>query len=381
MPTIWRYLLASYLKVLIFCTLAFIALLLTLRLEEIAHFATLGPQGIYILYFTFYQIPYILPIALPIAALISSVVLMKQLCKNHEMTALRASGLSLRNLLTPLLLASSLLAIFNFYVVSELATDSHLASSLVKNELRSINPLLLLSNKHIMKMKGIYFDTLGASRLGESASSSIIAIPNHQTERIDLIVAQNLQASPTDFNSNSLTLFKTLPTKGHALDQLLIQNIQETRTSLKDFAQMVQRKVWTLNNDHLKLSLLLCRLKEDREFLKASLFDGKPLSETKQVQRGIDRIYSEIARRFSVAFAVFSFTLLGASCGITIGRNQSLKRLLCVIFLAALYVTAYFSAKNIEHHLIAATLFYTVPHAIILGTSLLLLRKTSRGIE
>jgi lipopolysaccharide export system permease protein len=86
-PIIWRYLLAHYLKVLLFCTVAFIALLLTLRLEEIAHFATLGPQGIYILYFTFYQIPYILPIALPISALISSMILVGYLCKNNEMTA------------------------------------------------------------------------------------------------------------------------------------------------------------------------------------------------------------------------------------------------------------------------------------------------------
>jgi lipopolysaccharide export system permease protein len=379
-PTLWRYLLAHYLKVLLFCTFAFIALLLTLRLEEIAHFATLGPQGIYILYFTFYQIPYILPIALPISALISSMILVRYLCKNHEMTALRAAGISFSTLLAPLLIASLFLAIANFYVVSELATDSHLASSLIKNELRSINPLLLLSNKHLMRMKGIYFDTLGVSRLGESAANSIIAVPNKKTRRIHLLLAKNLQSSPEAFQADVLTVLSTL-SEGQKYDQIMIENMKKSTTTIKDFTQMIQRKVWTLNNDHLKISLLLCRLKENQEFLAVAEAEGKPPLEIQQVQRNIGRIYSEITRRFSVAFAVFTFTLLGATCGLTIGRTQSVKRILLVAVLGALYISAYFAGKGIEHHMVSSMMFYTLPHILMLIVSLWILRKTIRGVE
>ncbi len=287
MPILWRYLLLHYLKVLFFCTFAFIALLLTLRLEEIAHFATLGSQGIYILYFTFYQIPYILPIALPISALISSIILIKYLCKNHEMTALRAAGLSLRAILTPLLMAASFLAIVNFYVVSELATDSHLATSLIKNELRSINPLLLLSNKHLMKMRGIYFDTLGSSRLGESASDSIIAMPNKQTNRIQLLAAKNLHASPVDFDSQSLTILSILSENSSESDRILVENMGKSTTGVKDFSQLIQRKVWTLNNDHLKLSLLLCRLQEGLKSIENAITSGKPPEKLSNFKRAI----------------------------------------------------------------------------------------------
>lgn len=380
MPIIWRYLLAHYLKVLFFCTFAFIALLLTLRLEEIAHFATLGPQGIYILYFTFYQIPYILPIALPISALISSMILVKYLCKNHEMTALRAAGFSIGTILTPLLVAAAFLALANFYVVSELATNSHLSSSLIKNELRSINPLLLLSNKHLMKLRGIYFDTLGPSRLGESATNSIIAMPNQHTRRISLLLAKNLQATPANFSGQSLTLFSTLA-DNEDYDQIMIENMERNTTAIKDFAQMIQRKVWTLNNDHLQMSLLLCRLQEDSEFMERAQLNDLPTNEIKPVQRSINRIYSEMTRRLSVAAAVFTFTMLGACSGLSIGRRTSIKRVLLVVALGALYVSAYFSAKGIDHHLVTSVLFYTLPHLLMILAALWMLRKASKGIE
>lgn len=176
MPILWRHLLSQYLKVLFLSTAALIALLLTIRLGEIAHLATLAPRPIYVLYFALYQIPYILPIALPISGLISAILLFQRLSKHRELTALRAAGFSLSNLLTPLLLTSAFLAIGNFYITSELATDSHLSASLIKNEVHFINPLLLLNNKHLMKLKGIHFDAMGPSRLGESASHVVISL-------------------------------------------------------------------------------------------------------------------------------------------------------------------------------------------------------------
>ncbi len=38
--------------------------LVTTRLDAVAHFATLGSEGLLILWFTLHQIPYILPIAI-----------------------------------------------------------------------------------------------------------------------------------------------------------------------------------------------------------------------------------------------------------------------------------------------------------------------------
>ncbi|MCE5316519.1 MAG: LptF/LptG family permease, partial [Parachlamydia sp.] len=136
MPVLWRYLLGHYLKVLLLCVVTFIAILLTTRLDEIAHFATMGPEGLAIIAFALHQIPYILPIAIPISCLISAMLLMQRLSQTHELTALRAAGLSFYNILCPLLIAAAALSIANFYIVSELSTHSHLTTGKLKNELR-----------------------------------------------------------------------------------------------------------------------------------------------------------------------------------------------------------------------------------------------------
>lgn len=382
MPILWKYLLTQYLKVLCLCVAAFIAILVTTRLDEIAHFASLGSDGYFVLLFILYQIPYVLPIALPISALISSILLVQGLSQSQELTAMRAGGLSLQNIFAPILITAFLLSIGSFYVVSEMATTSHLSTSLLKNELRSINPLLMLNNKHLMRLKGIHFDTLGASRLGESASSVIIAMPNKHSKRLNLMVADKLQASSTNFVARNISLISNIPSdEENGIDLLAVENIQQATTTVEDFSQMLQKKIWNLNNDHLKLSLLLIRLYDHHQAISEADALGRPTSEIKQLQRAQNRNISEIIRRVSLALAVLTFTVLGASFGISISRLKSIRGLLYVIVLTVFFLATYFSAMGIGHLLIASTALYLMPHVIIIVLSGWSLSRVARGIE
>lgn len=364
MPIVWRFLLGQYFKVLILCIVSFIAILLTTRLEEIARFAALGTQGSYVLWFTLHQIPYILPIAIPISALISAVILIQSLSTSHELTALRSCGMALRQILAPILLSAAFLAIVNFYIVSELATHSHLSASNLKNELRSVNPLLVLHNKHLLRLKGFYFDTLGASRMGESASKIVLATPNKHNSRIHLMLAENLQASPEMFTGTGVSLVTSLRSDNQdRFDNIMIENIKQANTTIQDFSQILQKKVWSVNNDHLSLPLLMVKLQKETE------------------KANISRIYAEIIRRISIATAVFTFTLMGLAFGISISRHQSSKGLMWIISLAAIYLGAFFTAKGIEKNLVAASLLYLLPHAIIIGASTWMIRRISQGVE
>lgn len=382
LPTLWRYLLSQYLKVLGLCTVAFIAILLTMRLDEIAHFATLGAELSHILLFTIYQIPYVLPIALPISCLISATLLFQRLSSTHELSALRASGMALKDILAPILIASTGLAILNFYVVSELSTDSHLATGMLKTELRSINPLLLLHNKHLMSVKGFYFDTLGHSQMGESASDIVLAMPNKSNGRLNLLIAKNLKSTPEHFTGTHVTLISSLRSEDNDhFDYLMLENIGEAAASIEDFSQAIEKKVWTVNNDHLNLPLLLARLNEEKQNLITVQRESLPGNEVKQINRDIQRIYSEIIRRISLGMSIFTFTLLGAAFGISISRYRTNKGLFFVIGLAAFYLIAFFTAKNLEHVLIATSLLYLLPHAIIIILSIWALRRATYGIE
>lgn len=354
-----------------------------MRLDEIAHFIALGAPFSYVLLFTFYQIPYILPIAIPISCLIASFILIQRLSSTHELTALRACGFALKDILTPILLIAAFLTLVNFWLASELATRSHLTTSQLKSELRSINPLLLLHNKHLMRLKGIYFEALGASRVGEFTSDVVLAVPNSSRQRLNLLVAKNLKASPSIFIGQNVTLLSASPgSKKEDFDSLLIENIEESTTEIADFSKLLQNKTWTVNSDYLKISLLLVRIQEQRQALRSARanleFDRH---QVKQLKSQLNRSLSDIIRRFSIAFAVFSFTFMGASFGVTIGRRKKNKSLYLAIGLTMIYLIAFFAAKGADYNWTSAAALYMTPHFLIILAALNILKRATKGIE
>lgn len=381
MPVLWRTLLSQYFRVLLLCTLTFIAILFTMRLEEIARFATLGADFWSLMGFILYQIPYILPIAMPISCLISATLLIQGLSKTHELTAFRACGFAMRDILAPILIAAALLSSLNFYIVSELATQSHLSAGLLKSELRAVNPLLLAHNKHLMELKGFYFEVLGQSHLGESASDVVLAMPNKGNDRLNLLVAKKMKSAPLNFTGEGLTIISSMGKENqNDFDQLMLENIKKATISIQDFSQMIQKKVWTVNNDHLRLPLLLVRMeKEVHDLQKAK--EASSEGDQKQIERNLSRVISEIMRRFSIAIATFSFTLMGAAFGVSISRNISHRGLYFIIGLTTIYLIAFFTAKGTDHKIFLSSLLYFGPHLLIILSSLWILRRAASGIE
>jgi lipopolysaccharide export system permease protein len=377
-PIIWRYLLSHYFKVMGLCIAAFIAVILTTRLDEIARFAVISPSFKATSLFVLFQIPYILPIVIPISCLISAIILVQRLSKTHELTAFRACGVSLKDFLTPILFSATLMASLNLFIVSELATSSHFRTGMWKEELRALNPLLLLRNKHLMKVKGGVFNTLGDSKTGENAQQVVMGLPNKNHSRITLFLAQELIANADHLQGRGVSLITAIPGSGEdSFDQIVIDNMAETETLTADFSQIMQQNAWKINNDYLTMDLLLARLREEKKRYAIEK-ESQAVQTTKE---NINRCYSEITRRVSVAIAALTFTLLGLSFGISINRTPSIKKVFYVIFLAGLYLTAFFAAKGADHLLLRSILLYTVPHLLIITSSVIVLIRISRGIE
>lgn len=381
MPLLWRYLLSQYLKVFAFCVAAFIALLLTLRLNEIAYFATLGPASLKILWFTLQQIPYVLPIAIPVSALISAVLLAQTLSQSKELTAMRSCGFSLKDILAPILAAALLLSTMNFYIISELTTTSHHTAGQLKNQLRSVNPLLILNNRLLMRMKGFYFDTLGTSRLGEFAQDIVFLAPNKHSDRLTLMIAKRLDVTPEKLTGDHVTFVTSRHPKDGQKEELIIENMLSSKTLIRDFSQLLEKKIWTLNNDHLQFRQLLIRKDEFKDALQKAVEQNSKPEEIKQARHDYHRVISEMVRRFSASFSVFSFTLLGLAFGIRISRVKSSLSIFYIVFFASIYLAAFFTANSFDQAVITASLLYCIPHLLICGASLWILRKISLGVE
>lgn len=387
MPLLWRYLLSQYLKVFVVCVASFVGILLTLRLDEIAYFATLGPDAIKVFWFALQQIPYVLPIAMPVSALISSVLLVQSLSQAKELTAMRSCGLALRDILAPVLAAALFLSTLNFFITSELSTASHHITGQLKNQLRSINPLLLLNNKLLMRIKGAYFDTFGPSRVGEFAQDLVFLSPNKHSDRLTFIAAKKFEVSPERLLGNYVTFVSSHPVSkdnqetGMPEERLIVENMISSETSLQEFSQLLEKKIWTINNDHLTFRQLLVRTDEAQQQLGELIANHSPTEVVKEARYDYYRSLSEIMRRFSAALAVFSFTFMGLAFGIHISRYRSNISFFYVVMLATIFLVSFFTAKSFDRAIITATLLYLLPHLLICLASLWNLRKISHGIE
>lgn len=379
MPTIWRFLLKEYLKVLTLCTLIFIALLVAMRLEEIAQFAALGANSLYLYQFILYQLPYIIPIALPISALISALLLMRSLSARHEVTALRSSGFGLSHILAPILLMSAFLSLANFVVVSEMSTHAHLMKRVLRKELKSLNPLILLQSERLAHLKGVYAQSFGPGKTGEFASDVLVCLYNPQHECLSLLTARELRSHESNLEADNVTLITTLNPNPEGFDQLLIENSQKLTLPKPDLTQLLGSSGVKVEHDHLKMALLLAKAVELQTKAALTTKTDEEAKSARQSRRHLASIYSELIRRVSVALAVLTYTLLGLAYGIQIARIHSYRSIATVILLAALYITCFFVAKNLAARVSVTAMLYLMPHLIILAFSLHTLRRLSRG--
>jgi len=365
---IWRHLLSNYLKIFFLTLLSFIAILLVWRLEDIAQFIALGAKIITIIQFILYQIPYILPLAAAISSLLASLLCFQKLSHSQELSALRASGLSLGFLLTPLLIASAVISFSTFYLSSEFATICHLQTRKMVYDITSVNPLLLLSKNHAHKLKMMHIQ-MNATRQGKEVQDLCITFYNKQSDSLNAMMIKELRMDDAILYGRNVSLIAT--EKEH--DALIIENQESLQCSAHEFAKLLKKRGWRLANDHLKLSLLRMRKKEFQ----------KQLAQTQnpEFQKKINQCNSEITRRFSIGFAPLLFTLMGAAFGIQISRRETKKHLLFVLVLATLSLITFFIAKEFDHLVFLSSFLFLTPHIFVSLLSICFILRAKRGIE
>ncbi|MBI5346816.1 MAG: LptF/LptG family permease [Chlamydiae bacterium] len=368
MPIFWRYLLSSYFKVLSLCIGSFIAVLLVLKLRDIAEFASCASSIISVILFTIYQIPQILPYALSISALISSIILFQRLSLTNELTALRANGLSLKMLLTPLFFASLFLSIFNFYVVSELAPRSYFKSKEIFFEQTSINPLTLLQRQNASKIKNSHIEMKSPSN-NQIVEDVLMVIPNHANQRLSFLLAKELLLKEDLLTGNQVAIISHAETKNpQFFDSLIIENQKQMTIQASVLSDFMKSRRWQMLPKGLPLRMLLVRSELDKNSVKHH-------------KHNKDNIKVEIARRVAIAFSTVTFTFLGACFSIQIGRLFSKKSIYIASILSLMILISFTIGKALRHNIFLSIIAYSSPQVLVLLLVKQRLKKISRGAE
>ncbi len=352
MPILWRYALQSYFRVFFLSVCTFISVLIVARFQELARFTALSGDWLKTGLFIVYQVPSILPIAIPLSALIASLIFFQRQSRTQELTALRASGLSLTAILAPLLLSAILLSLLNFSICAEIAPYCRREGKTLLYHETSKNPLLLLQRQKLVKIKHAYLDMKAKDE--ETTKDLILIVPNETSQRLSLLSARKLRVVDEELRGGHLAIVSYLPTdKG--FDSLIIENQSSMSTAAP---------------------LLSVALKKNRPRLDVNALSFKMLRFHKKPAVA----HIEQLRRLSLSLAAFSFTLLGCAFGIEQGRNPSRKTLFFALLLTLSVLMSYFLGKGLKEFPISAALAYLLPHPFIWLCSLIRLHRIARGV-
>lgn len=362
MPILWRYILKQYFKVFFLCIGAFISILLVMRSQEIARFATLNSEFSQISLFILYQLPYILPFAIPISGLISSTILMQQLSHTHELTALRACGCQLRTLCLPIILSGLCLSLLNFLIISEISPRSKLKSISLLHDTVSDNPLSLFRKNKFLIIKNSFVD-MKLLEDDKHAKDLFFAFLDPSSQKLSLIMAKNLFLEKTLLKGSHLSMISSLQDQKE-YDDLLIENQREMSIESAKLSSLLKKSHRRIRYEQLPTKLCLIKMR----------LDSPSHSTTK---KGLFEFY----KRAFFTLIPFTFVVLGTCFGMQIGRNPQKNPVKTISFLTTIIFICYLLGKTLHKKPTLALIVYLIPQIIIFYLSFLSQRKVQRGIE
>jgi len=277
----------------------------------------------------FYLIPYILSYTIPMAILTATVLCFGRLASDNEVTAMRASGISLYKIGLPILIIAFIISLGSVYLNDRVLPASHFGSiklikgAALKNPAAYLEPGTFIKSfkGYIVRINSVDDDTLNGIliyQLGEKGPTrTIIAktgkfITHNDKNTITLKLTDGTADEP---NPDDPSTFFKLSFKTYNMTLDLAKNLSagEFRKKFKD--------------------MTIKELKEEIANMKAT---GVTSDHTK---KEIREMLTEIHRKIAMAFSSFVFVLVALPLAInTKKREKSIGFAISLIILLVYYL-------------------------------------------
>lgn len=127
------YLAVRFVKMIFMAVLSFTVIYITVNAFD--NFSRWVDKDVTVMTFAryyFYGLPYIVVLVMPVAVLICSLFLVSSMARNNELTAMRASGVSIPRVFLPLMVVGFLISIFTLGIGDFVMADANYMQSQVK---------------------------------------------------------------------------------------------------------------------------------------------------------------------------------------------------------------------------------------------------------
>ncbi len=321
-------------------------------------------------------VPFVVSYALPIGVLTGVLLVLGRMSAEHEVTAMRAAGLSLPWIARPILLLAALgvfagLAInFQFMPWARVVYHLELGSAVRTNPLSFIVPRTFIRD---FPGKVLYV----GEKQGQEMKDFWLWELNGQGRVKNFIRAAS---GSFDFDETTSELILNLNhVQVEARNRKDPENFAEPRSSMSSERTSVRlslERLFGKSTLHRKLQWYTYP-----ELLAEQRRLAQPAPAADQRQRALDRMKLQmvIQDKFSTAFAVFTFALVGVPLGIKVSRRETSANLGLAVILALGYYFFTIMIGWLENHpALRPDLLLWLPNLLFLGVALWLFWRVDR---
>ncbi len=266
-----------------------------------------GVQPLYVVKLFFFLTPYLLSYTIPMAALCAALLTFGKLSSDNEIIAMKASGISLYKIASPILIAGLVLSVYSMYLNDKLVPRAHLETRKTMRDIGVRSPaayieagtfirgfedyiifIYEINGNHLSNIRIYQPQKDMPTRTIVAAKGEFIPMPDEKTVKLKLIDGTSEEPIPTNptnfYKLNFKTYYMTL-------------NLEEQKKTSKN----IKKKTKDMTFRELR--------EEIKEIKAAGIRDVSPL---------LTRIHKKIA----LSFASFAFILIGLPIALKTHRSE-----------------------------------------------------------
>ena len=272
------------------------------------------------------RIPQAVGFTIPLGIFVATVLVFNRMSSENEITALRATGISLYQILAPLVILSVILSAVCFLLNMEMAPEFKYKSKIMIREEGVQSPLLLVDAGRFVEIFGGYVIYVGKKEDNSVWDIHLYILNEKDAVQQKIYAQRGLLKINKEYGRLDLTLYDTMietTDPKHPYNVLKNRRIKgKTLTFPLDYASHLGKKRLGRSVSEMTLPQLFARIQIYTE-------------------RGVDTsaFYIELHKRAAMALSPFSFMLIGLPMGIRLPRKESnWGMIVCFIVPFAYYI-------------------------------------------
>jgi lipopolysaccharide export system permease protein len=324
-------------------------------------------------------IPFVCVYALPMGLLTATLLVFGRFSADQELTAARASGVSLLSLVTPVLLLSLFCCGVSAWFNMDLGPRSRVAyKNLILRARADLMNVQLPAGQTIYDFPG-YIIRVGENHGGNLADVRVFVLENETNVSTWLHAPQGRLESNLKNKEIYLHLFEVRGLTKHgdtiSTPDYLSQNLFPTNTAAVRYEPKTSDMTfWQLQARARKLERLDIPADADAssEELRAQF---------REVEKLIEQTRAEMNRQIAFSFACFGFALVGIPLGIRMHRRETNVGIAIALALVLVYYSFVILGESLAARPeFAPHLIFWLPNFIFQAVGAVLLWRANRGI-